>query len=113
MIDLEKQYQKYLNKNIYINMSRGVPDARQLDLSESILNVLRSGNCLKINNNDYRNYGLLDGIPECKKMFSYITGLKEESIIIKEQLEYLFKKDPYYIHEYYKKKEIQKYIKKY
>jgi hypothetical protein len=40
------------------------------------------------------------------------SEIKEESIIIKEQLEYLFKKDPYYIHEYYKKKEIQKYIKK-
>lgn len=82
MIDLEKQYQKYLNKNIYINMSRGVPDARQLDLSESILNVLRSGNCLKINNIDYRNYGLLDGIPECKDLFSTILDIPQNNIII-------------------------------
>jgi len=32
------------------------------------------------------------------------TEIKEESITIKEQLEYLFKKDPYYIYEDYKKK---------
>jgi hypothetical protein len=38
--------------------------------------------------------------------------IKEENITIKEQLEYLFKKDPYYIYEDYKKKEIQKYLKK-
>ena len=38
--------------------------------------------------------------------------IKEENIIIKEQLEYLFNKDPYYIYEDYKKKEIQKYLKK-
>ena len=82
MIDLEKQYQEYLNKNIYINMSRGVPDARQLDLSESILDVLRSGNCLKINNIDYRNYGLLDGIPECKDLFSNILDIPQNNIII-------------------------------
>ena len=80
MIDLEKQYQEYLNKNIYINMSRGVPDARQLDLSESILDVLRSGNCLKINNIDYRNYGLLDGIPECKDLFSNILDVESYEI---------------------------------
>ena len=65
-----------------ISMARGKPCQEQVDLSMPMLDVFNSGSDLIINGTDYRNYGILDGIPECKKMFSYITGLKEENIIV-------------------------------
>lgn len=79
---LEKEYKKYLDKNIYINMYRGVPDTYQLDLSNNILDVLNSNSSPKGNGVDYRNYGLLDGIEECKKIFSDILDIPQNNIII-------------------------------
>ena len=70
------------NKCLDISMARGKPCQEQVDLSMPMLDLLKSDSNLIVNDVDYRNYGILDGIPECKKMFSYITGLKEENIII-------------------------------
>ena len=63
-------------------MARGKPCQDQLDLSMPMLDIFNSDFDLVINGTDYRNYGILDGIPECKRMFSDITGLKEENIIV-------------------------------
>ena len=63
-------------------MARGKPCKEQVDLSMPMLDIFNSGSNLIINNTDYRNYGILDGIPECKRMFSNIAGLKEENIIV-------------------------------
>lgn len=77
-----KQQKSYRNLNLNISMARGKPCPEQIDLSMPMLDIFSSGSNLVINNVDYRNYGILDGIPECKKMFSHITGLKEEKIIV-------------------------------
>ena len=58
-------------------MARGKPCQAQVDLSMPMLDIFNGGSKLVINGTDYRNYGILDGIPECKRMFSDITGLKE------------------------------------
>ena len=63
-------------------MARGKPCQEQEDLSMHMLDIFNGGSNLVINGTDYRNYGILDGIPECKKMFSDITGLKEDNIIV-------------------------------
>ena len=68
--------------SISISMARGKPCPEQIDLSMPMFDLIDSKSDLVINGVDYRNYGVLDGIPECKKMYSYITGLKEENIII-------------------------------
>ena len=72
----------FSEKSTSISMARGKPCQEQVDLSMPMLDIFNSGSPLIINDIDYRNYGILDGIPECKKMFSYITGLKEENIIV-------------------------------
>ena len=81
-MNTEKQYEKYRSLNLDISMARGKPCQGQVDLSMPMLDIFNSGSDLIINGTDYRNYGILDGIPECKKMFSDITGLKEENIIV-------------------------------
>ena len=79
---LLKQFEHYKSLNLNISMARGKPCKEQVDLSLPMLDLLNSSSNLVINNNDYRNYGILDGIPECKKMFSNIMGIKEENIIV-------------------------------
>ena len=77
-----KQYKLNKKYKLYISMARGKPCQEQVDLSMPMFDLIDSKSDLVINGVDYRNYGILDGIPECKKMFSYITGLKEENIFV-------------------------------
>ena len=65
-----------------ISMARGKPCPEQIDLSMPMLDIINSESDLYGYGGDYRNYGLLDGIIECKKMFSCITGLKLGNIIV-------------------------------
>ena len=81
-IELQKQHYNYKSLYLNISMARGKPCQEQVDLSMPMLDIFNSNSNLIINNTDYRNYGILDGIPECKRMFSNITGLKEENIIV-------------------------------
>ena len=80
--NLQKQIEFYKIINLDISMARGKPCKEQVDLSMPMLDIFSSGSNLIVNDIDYRNYGILDGIPECKRMFSDITGLKEENIIV-------------------------------
>ena len=81
-IDLKKQHEYFKSLNLNISMARGKPCQEQVDLSMPMLDIFNSDSNLVINGTDYRNYGILDGIPECKRMFSDITGLKGENIIV-------------------------------
>ena len=79
---LKKEYKNYLDKKICINMSRGIPNTSQLSISKNILDVIDS-NIRPIKGDiDYRNYGLLDGIPECKELFSNLLNVPAENIIV-------------------------------
>jgi DNA-binding transcriptional MocR family regulator len=64
-------------------MSRGKPAATQLDLSMNLLDVLNSKSELKSENGfDIRNYGVLDGIPEAKKLMADVLNTTPDHIII-------------------------------
>ncbi len=80
---LQKRYDDFKAKNISLDMSRGKPGALQLDLSGKILDGVNSETGTKSENGvDCRNYGVLDGIPECKKLFSEMLEVEEKNIII-------------------------------
>ncbi|MBQ1963565.1 MAG: aminotransferase, partial [Clostridia bacterium] len=73
--DLRKQYAAYQNKNLSLDLSRGKPGAKQLDLLQGMLDCISSSSdCRTIDGFDCRNYGLLDGITGAKKMFSELLG---------------------------------------
>lgn len=78
-----KEYDNFKAQNLKLNMARGKPSPEQLDLSMGILDVLNSKtDIIGVNGDDYRNYGVMDGIPEAKKIFSKMLGVKEDEIII-------------------------------
>ena len=80
---LKAEYQKICDKNYKLDMSRGKPGADQLDISEELLNVLSSNSdCYSENGTDCRNYGIVDGIPEAKKLFADILDITPDKVIV-------------------------------
>ena len=73
---LKEEYNEICKMNVNLDMSRGKPGADQLDLSMGLLDVFHGASDLKSENGfDCRNYGLLDGLPEGKRMMADIMGV--------------------------------------
>lgn len=81
--ELYKEYEEVKKEGLSLDMSRGKPGADQLVLSADMLNVLSgSEDCFAENGFDCRNYGVLDGIPECKRLFADLLQVEPENIIV-------------------------------
>ena len=81
--NLEKQFEEIKALNLKLDMSRGKPSAEQLDISMDMLDVLDSKSVLKSENGmDLRNYGILDGIPEAKRLMAEVLGCDEKNVIV-------------------------------
>ncbi len=75
---LLKRYNEYKAMGLKLDMSRGKPGRDQLDLSNELNEIsdyIEDGV-------DTRNYGLLDGIPSCKKLFADLMGVDTKNVII-------------------------------
>ena len=80
---LEAEYAKIKEMGLSLDMSRGKPAAEQLDLSMGILDTVDAKSVVKSENGtDLRNYGVLDGIPEVKKLIGDMVGAKPENVIV-------------------------------
>ncbi len=79
---VKKEYEELKAQGLSIDMSRGKPGADQLDISDGMLKVLDDGDFKCESGLDVRNYGILDGIPECKKLFADLLEVKPENVII-------------------------------
>ena len=76
------EYNDIKAKGLNIDMSRGKPGGDQLDISNDMLNVFDDGNFKTEAGFDVRNYGLLQGIPECQKLFAELLDVKPEMVIV-------------------------------
>lgn len=80
---LEKKYNDFKALGLKLDMSRGKPNKAQLDLSSPLLDTLNSSSDMKTaDGTDVRNYGILTGIPECKKLFGDLMGVESKNVII-------------------------------
>ena len=80
---LTEKYNEYKAKGLKLDLSRGKPNSDQLDISLPLLSEARPREkCFSINGVDCRNYGVLDGIPECKQLFADMLGIKTEYITV-------------------------------
>lgn len=80
---LQKQYDQYCAMGLKLDMSRGKPGSKQLDLSMDMLTNMKDVVDVKDETGfDTRNYGILDGIPEAKRLFSQMINVSENEIII-------------------------------
>ena len=80
---LQKEFDGYKAMGLKLDMSRGKPGKEQLDISERMLDIVNSGTeCKTRDGLDCRNYGLLDGIPSCKELFSQLLGVEPENVMV-------------------------------
>ena len=81
--ELAVEYNHIASKGLKLDMSRGKPNKEQLDLTEGMLSVIScDDDCKSENGTDCRNYGVLDGIPEAKKLFSDLLGIPTKNILV-------------------------------
>ena len=81
---LEEEYQEFKSQGLNLDMSRGKPGADQLAVSNGLLDAITSkdweegaGGSL-----EYRNYGILTGIKECKAIFADLLDVPAENVIV-------------------------------
>ncbi|MBQ6708731.1 MAG: aminotransferase class I/II-fold pyridoxal phosphate-dependent enzyme [Clostridia bacterium] len=80
---LEKLYKDFKDQGLKLDMSRGKPGADQLDLTNEMLDTLSSDAVMKgADGVDCRNYGILDGIAECKELFAEIMEVDVKNVIV-------------------------------
>ena len=83
MDQLLSKYKELQSEHLNIDMTRGKPCRAQLDLSLDMFNALNSeSNFLDENGNDVRNYGTLEGIPECRRLMGEVLGLDKDNVLI-------------------------------
>ncbi len=81
--DLSREYEEVKAKGLKLDMSRGKPSVSQLDMEMDFMDVLNSDSVLKTEAGvDCRNYGILDGIPEAKKLMGDMIGVPAENVIV-------------------------------
>ena len=80
---LNKEYAEAKAKGLALDMSRGKPSAKQLDVSLGLLDTINSSSDLQaLDGTDCRNYGVLDGIPEAKKLMADMMGTTPDHVIV-------------------------------
>ena len=77
--ELLASYEAFKAKGLKLDMSRGKPCTQQLELSMDMLDIkdVKSESGLEL-----RNYGILDGIPECKRLFAEMLDVEDKNIIV-------------------------------
>lgn len=88
--ELEKEYALLSNEfenvkglGLNLNMARGKPGKEQLDLSNGLLDVINSNSdFVGADGMDCRNYGVLEGIAECRKLFGDILGVDSKNVMV-------------------------------
>ena len=82
--ELDKQFEDAKGKGLKLDMSRGKPTPAQLDMAMGLMDALNSGSDMKTEGGiDTRNYGLMDGIPEARRLMADIMGgVPMENVIV-------------------------------
>lgn len=81
--ELEAAYREYQKQGLRLDMSRGKPCTEQLDLTLDMLECVNARDGYTAENGlDVRNYGLLDGLPEAKKLFGDVLHMPPEAVIV-------------------------------
>lgn len=82
--ELDKQFEDAKGKGLKLDMSRGKPTPAQLDMAMDIMDALNADSDMMTENGmDTRNYGLMDGIPEAKRLMAdMMGGIPAENVIV-------------------------------
>lgn len=80
--ELSGKYEAFKSRGLSLDLSRGKPNSDQLDITDGLLSLPMTDICTGESGADYRNYGMLDGIPEAKRLFGELYGIDQKNIIV-------------------------------
>lgn len=81
--ELDREYEKAREKGLKLDMSRGKAAVSQLNMEMDFLDIVNSSTNIKTETGvDCRNYGLLDGIPEARRLVADMIGVSQDMIIV-------------------------------
>lgn len=83
--ELEKLYEKLeelKSRGLSLDMSRGKPGRAQLELTDGMLSCISGDECTLSPTVDLRNYGVVDGIPSCKKLFADLLDVEADEVMV-------------------------------
>ena len=72
------EYDNLVSQGFKVDIARGKPCNEQLDIASDMFKLEGIENMPK----SYRNYGMLDGIPEMKKLFAEMLGVDSSEVIL-------------------------------
>lgn len=78
--DIRRRYQAFAARKLKLNLTRGKPSSRQLDLCNELLTL--PGDDYLSGSVDCRNYGELQGLPELRAQLAPIFGVNAERVIL-------------------------------
>ncbi len=80
---LLSEYENIKAQGLSLDMSRGKPSPEQVSISDGILTVLRTGeDCKSSGGADMRNYGLLAGCEDARRLFGELCGVAPAQVIV-------------------------------
>ncbi len=80
---LTAAFEEIRAEGLKLDMSRGKPAPEQLDTAMPLMDVLNSESVLQTESGvDCRNYGIMDGIPEVKRLMADMLDTKPENVIV-------------------------------
>jgi aspartate/methionine/tyrosine aminotransferase len=78
----EQGYDALRGRNLALDMTRGKPAPDQLDLADGLLTIVGPGEAMGEDGTDYRNYGILAGIPEARAFFAEYMEVTPAEIVV-------------------------------
>ena len=81
---LSSEYEDFKKMGLKLDISRGKPGSDQLAVSNGLLDAITSADWEQqhLHLLDYRNYGILMGIKECRQMFAELFDVPPEQVIV-------------------------------
>lgn len=76
----DNEYEELKSRNLSLDMSRGKPAPSQVDHANGMLKEMTEYHTKA--GMDVRNYGVLDGIPEMKELFSELLDINADNLIV-------------------------------
>lgn len=80
--EVQDRYWEALKKGLALDMTRGKPSPEQLDLSAPLFEHVTSTDCLAADGTDCRNYGVLEGLPEARALFSHYFEVTPQETLV-------------------------------
>ena len=80
--ELQQNYEAFKASGLKLNLTRGKPSSAQLDLGEELLALPGKGKYMAEGATDCRNYGVLQGLAEARRLFAGMVGAPAEQVLV-------------------------------